>query len=200
MPGRTPHEAFSAFVNPLASALACIAKAKVEISPGGRDVMGVKHNLYITGRQNEGYLRLGRSGLELRARMYYAIIDEPREEYGPIRITTRGYDYSIRATDGRAVLDFHWHPLGRSHETRPHLHIGSMQLRDDAVLANKQHVLTGRVTFESVIRQLIDMGVEPQLGDWSRRLDEGEGPHVLYRSWAMDYERETGRPFVDAGP
>ncbi|MFI7075622.1 hypothetical protein [Micromonospora sediminicola] len=93
--------------------------------------------------------------------MYYQIITDPREGYGPYRVTTRGYDYSVRQTDGAAVIDYHWHPVGLSHEKRPHLHLGSSQLRADAVLSNKQHILTGRLTFESVIRDLLGMGAAP---------------------------------------
>lgn len=79
MPGRTPFEAFSAFVNPLADALACT--------------------------------------------------------YRPYRVTTRAYDYSLRTSDHRGVIDYHWHPTGLSDETQPHIHLGTTQLAEDAVLA-----------------------------------------------------------------
>lgn len=197
MPGRTPNDAFSAFITPLMDALKCVATTKIETSEGRRAVLGRKHNLHLTGRGNDGYLRLGRSGLELRARMYYEIITDNRPDYGPYRITTRGYSYSIRTADGGAVLHYHWHPVGQSHEKRPHMHLGSAQLQPNAILSSKQHLLTGRITFESVIRDLIGMGVEPRYDDWADLLDVCETPHLLHRTWTIDYERETGQKVAE---
>jgi hypothetical protein len=67
MPGRTPHEAFSAFVTPLADALKCVADPIVTYSAGGSTVPDVKHNLYLTRRgvDSDDYLRLGGGVLEL---------------------------------------------------------------------------------------------------------------------------------------
>src|SRR5437867_4773618 len=194
MPGKTPYEAFSAFVTPLADALSCVAHPYVEYSPGGSTVIGLKHILYLTRRDpdSDDHLRLGGTHLELRARMFYLIIRDDREGYGPYRVTTRGYDYSVRMVDGSKVLDYHWHPTGLSHEKRPHVHLGSAQLADDAVLSNKQHLYTGRITFESVIRDLIGMGVPPRYEDWSDLLDLCETPHLLYRTWSTDYRQELG--------
>ncbi|MFY1688044.1 hypothetical protein [Plantactinospora sp. WMMB782] len=200
MPGRTPYEAFSAFVTPLADALKCVTWPKVATSPGGTALLDRKHNLHLTGPQgeNDGYLLLrGEDDLEFRARMFYQIIEDRREGYGPYRCTTLGYDYSVRKPDGAAVVDYHWHPIGLSHERRPHIHLGSSQLRPDAVLSNKQHMLTGRTTLESVIRNLIGLGVRPRYPDWAAQLDICEGPHILYRTWTNDYEQETGRKVAD---
>jgi hypothetical protein len=198
MPGKTPSDAFGAFVTPLTSALNCLAVPRVAVSPGGRAQPDTKHNLYLTGPlESDAYLRLPGITLEFRARMFYKIIQDDRPHYGPYRITTLGYDYSIRRTDGAAVVDYHWHPVGRSHEKRPHLHIGSSQLRDDAVLSNKQHLLTGRVTFESVIRDLIGLGARPRMENHADRLVECEAPHLLFRTWTNDYEQETGQKATD---
>ncbi len=185
MPGRTPYEAYNAFVAPLASALSCVAHAKILCSPGGRELTNKVHRLHIGGSINDdGYARLaGDVKLELRARMRYEIVEDKRNGYGPYRITTRAYEYSLRQQDGQAVLDYHWHPDGVSHEIRPHIHLGSTQLRPDAVLTNKDHTLSGRMTLESVIRQAISYGVEPLRRDWDDRLAEAEAPHLLYRSW-----------------
>ncbi|XVV10945.1 hypothetical protein ACQP2X_39825 [Actinoplanes sp. CA-131856] len=195
MPGKDPYSAFSAFVTPLTDALKCVADPKLTVTPGGLDIVGVTHGLYLTGAKldNDGYLPLQGKGLELRARMKYQIVKDDRADYGPYRVTTRGYDYSIRSSDGTAVVDYHWHPTGKSHEKRPHLHLGSSQLRPDAILFNKQHMLCGRITFEAVIRNLIEMGVQARSADWSDLLDLCETPHLLHRTWTNDYEQETGK-------
>lgn len=186
MPGRKPYDAFGAFVGPLTDALACIAQTKILTSPDGKTALGPVHTLFITGTGNDdGFIGLaGAVGLELRARMYYEIIRDSRVGYGPYRVTTKGYDYSLRTADGCAVVDFHWHPNGNSHETSPHLHLGAAQLQPDAVLRNKQHLPTGRITFEAVVKSAIESGADPLRGDFAERLQETELRHVQHRSWA----------------
>jgi hypothetical protein len=94
MPGRKPYEAFSSFVEPLAGALSCVGLAKPQASNGGKDTLGKVHTLHLTGVGDDGYVKLGGAhGLELRARMYYRIIRDGRDGYGPFRVSTRGYDY-----------------------------------------------------------------------------------------------------------
>jgi hypothetical protein len=199
MPGDSPYAAFRAFLTPLTDALQCVIHPRVFFSSGGDTVINRKHNLYLTGKlsENDAFLRLPGTQLEFRARMFYMIIKDDRDGYGPYRVTTRGYDYSVRKTDGAAVIDFHWHPSGLSHEKRPHVHLGSSQLRADAVLSNKQHILGGRVTLESVVRDLIGWGARPRFPDWADILELCETPHILHRSWTVDYERETGKAIHD---
>lgn len=182
MPGNTTYTAFQAFVSPLASALSCLAHTKLQCGPLGKSALGVTHLLFT----NRGeYVPLpGPTLLEFRFRMHYELIKDDRPGFGPFRATTKSYDYSLRKTGGASVLDYHWHPSGRSHEKRPHVHLGSAQLRPDAVLSNKVHLLSGRATLESVLRTAIDLGARPLRDDWSDRLTEAEGPHLLYRSWA----------------
>ncbi|MCC3762630.1 hypothetical protein K3N28_06040 [Glycomyces sp. TRM65418] len=187
MPGRTPYDAYQAFSTPLATALATVSRAKIICSQGGKRDLGVVHHLYIGTRGGREYLPLSvndRINLELRARMKYRIILSERPGAGKYRVTTCWYDYSIQLADGRAVLDFHWHPEGESHETSPHLHIGEAQLSQDAVLTSKQHIPTGRVTFESVVKRLIESGVEPLCDDWADKLDKSESLHKQHRSWS----------------
>lgn len=186
MPGKSPYQAFSAFVEPLADALTCISQVRFEVSEGGKNVLGVNHALYLTGTKiNDGHARLkGEPRLEFRARMFYEIIADDRRDYGPYRVTTRSYDYSLRTADCRGIIDYHWHPSGRSHEIRPHIHIGNAQLAEDAVLAKKDHILCGRVTLEEVIRNAIGQGAVPLIDKWDDRLTLSESPHKLFRSWS----------------
>lgn len=191
MPGRTVSEAYSAFVTPLADALSCVLRAKITCTPGGWAVLDTPHTLFITGNQGDSYLRLDGCRLELFARIYYKLIEDSRDGYGRYRATTLGYDYSIRTTDGAAVLDFHWHPSANSHETRPHTHIGSSQLATDSVLSNKIHVLGSRMTFENVVRNVIALGAKPTSDDYNDLLAICEAPHLLHRTWHHDRESEV---------
>jgi hypothetical protein len=72
------------------------------------------------------------------------------------------------------------------------VHIGSTQLRPNSVLTNKQHIGTGRITFEGAIREAVALGAVPVRSDWPELLYACEGPHLAHRSWSVDYERETG--------
>lgn len=86
MPGQTPFAAYNAFVLPLATALACVATAKIQPSAGGKEILHKDHRLYLTRQGDSDYVRLkGDPVPELRARMVYRLIEDPRPGYGPIR-------------------------------------------------------------------------------------------------------------------
>jgi hypothetical protein len=49
----------------------------------------------------------------------------------------------------------------------------------------KQHVPTGRVTFESIVMFLLmDLEVRPREQDWYERITEAEQLHKRYRTWS----------------
>lgn len=147
-------------------------------------MLGQEH--YWTFAGEDGYidLRGGRARLQLSGRMRYMIIEDNRHDYGPYRVTTRGYLYSLCTRDGQALVNYHWHPSGNSHVKTPHLHIGSAQLDQDAVISSAHHLPTGRITFEEIIRTAIkEFEVEPFSDRWRDILDLCETPHRLYRSW-----------------
>lgn len=125
----------------------------------------------------------GPGRLSLRVRLKYSVIKDETLDPGPYKISTIAYSYTASDASGAGVLDFHWHPDAQSHVKQPHLHIGTTQLSDAAVLSNKNHIATGRVALESVIRQLItDHGVEPRCDDWNERLLLSESVFRLYRT------------------
>jgi hypothetical protein len=85
---------------------------------------------------------------------------------------------------GELVWSYHWHPSsGRI--LYPHTHLGHTQLAEDAVLQQKAHNPTGRVSLESVVRACItEYGVAPMRDDWDKTLALREGDFQLYRSWS----------------
>lgn len=184
MPGRTPYLAVEAFLDPLRRALACVAYTKILVPRAGYHVLDSEHFWSLPG-DDGGHVKLrGPARLELSARMRYMIISDTRKDYGPFRVTTRGYLYSLRTTSRQVVVAYHWHPSGKSHEKAPHLHIGSAQIDRDAVISEGHHLPTGRITFEEIIRLAIkEFDVEPYDDKWRDTLDLCETPHKLYRSW-----------------
>lgn len=161
--------------------MACVAKTKISVTPGGRDKPDQEHALYLgLGRP----VRLeGPNRLELDLRLRYKIIQDDRRDMGPFRVTTLSYQHTLSTSSGEEIVSYQWHPVGQSHETRPHMHVGVSQLSRSAVLTNKAHVMTGRTSVEQVIRTAIELGAAPRCDDWSDRLDDLEAQFVRHRSW-----------------
>lgn len=113
--------------------------------------------------------------------MQYRII--PDDEMGPFRITTEGYAYSLEDADRTELFAIHWHPLGPSAYTRPHLHLPRPVLTPSGPVEAGGHLPVARMTFELAIHWAIEWGAEPLVEDWEERLALAEAPHVLYRTW-----------------
>jgi hypothetical protein len=102
--------------------------------------------------------------------------DDPRHEYAT-RVLS--YEYRLLDREEREVMAFHWHPIGLSDVTDPHIHLSS-QLnpiemgRDQEPLAlADMHILTGFVTLEDVVRLLIsEFSIRPRHADWDATLRE----------------------------
>jgi hypothetical protein len=135
--------------------------------------------------------------MEFYASMWWRVIEDHREDYGPYRVTTTGYDYSLvcgAESQPSEVWAMHWHATGGSGETKPHVHLGDILLSDQAPVDSNTHLFTGRMTFETAIRWLITFGAKPRHVDWRDRLALAETPHLLFRSWSDDPDVRTDRP------
>lgn len=175
MPGRTPHDAFSAFMEPLESAASVLGKAKITVSPGGRTVAGTDHSWTLNG--GRGYTS---RGWHFEAAMMYRIVED--DERGPWRVRTLGYRYRLAVPPGQDVFRMHWHPGGRSDVEYPHVHLALAPV--DAVGDTlKQHMQVPRQTFENAIRWAVNTGMEPARQDWEELLAQAERDHLKYRSW-----------------
>jgi hypothetical protein len=179
LPGRTPKEAVDGFLGPLKDTLSCIARAKFTLSEGGYNTPGRIHALALN--KNEPIKLRGPKFL-FKLQMSYEII--PVDETGrePWRVTTHAYNYEVQTSNGQAVVSFHWHPQGKVQD--PHIHVGNTQLAADAVLTNKLHIATSRVSLESVIRTCIaELGVDPLRDDWDKVLSLREADFQTHRKW-----------------
>jgi hypothetical protein len=89
----------------------------------------------------------------------------------------------MQTASGELVWSYHWHPSARF--PNPHTHLGHTQLREDAVLYQKAHNPTGRVSLESVVRACItEYGAQPMKEDWDKTLSLRGGDFQIYRSWS----------------
>jgi len=119
----------------------------------------------------------------LRVGMLYEIVRTTEPGRPPWRVSTRGYAYEMQTASGELVWSYHWHP--NPHILSPHAHLGHTQLADHAVLSQKAHYPTGRVSLESVIRACItEYRATPLRDDWDKTLALREGDFQLYRTWS----------------
>ena len=75
-----------------------------------------------------------------------------------------GYRYEFRLADGPLLLAYHWHPVGVSPVTTPHLHLGGAL---QGINLAEAHLPTGPVVLPDVLRfAIVDLGVDPLRDDW----------------------------------
>ena len=111
--------------------------------------------------------------------MHYAFVQT--EERG-WRVTTRAYRYRLART-GFDVFRIHWHPVGVSRYTLPHVHLSLCGRDGERLTTLGEHLPTGRLTFEDAVEWAIEAGVPPARPDWRKVLAEGRTTHIQHRSW-----------------
>ncbi len=115
--------------------------------------------------------------------MQYKIVKTDDPERGPWKVQTHGYTYMLSLPNGTEVLAYHWHP--RSTVDWPHLHVGRVNLTCDALLTHKQHLATGRVSVEEIVRYCLgDLGIPARRDNWSKLLGDSETRFKKWRTWA----------------
>lgn len=100
---------------------------------------------------------------------------------GDFKVRTLAYAYRLSNDDSAELVSFHWHPppLGLGPDVGPHLHVKG------AGLSSHNHIPTGRVSVESVLRMALrELHVRPLRDDWSAVLHEVEQPFLRRRTWA----------------
>jgi hypothetical protein len=179
MPGRTPAEAVSNYIDPLQVAVSCLdGVAKILLT----------ERVHRVGDSGAWILN-GPDGMPLRgfgtfyAQQRFELVEtsEEHREYEPrekFRVTTREYIYRVELRTGQEIR-WHWHPEGSSPHRRPHVH-PSFNLR--------AHLPGPRIALEDVIEGCIELGARPACDDWKQRLAETGGVHKLYRTWINDPE------------
>jgi len=117
----------------------------------------------------QGAVKLGRgSRLMLGVRHGYRLQELPERPNG-WHVVTEGYAYRLIHRNGQPIISYHWHPIGDSPVTHPHLHVSG---RAGTLDLSKAHLPTGHV---AVVRMTItELGVEPLRDDWDTVLDQAE--------------------------
>ena len=180
MADSTPAAAVAEFLGSLRQAIACVTRARVEVSADGYrpNPQGRAHLLDVN--RAEPVAVGGRHRLSLRVAMRYRIIRADGAS-GPWKIKTAGYAYAIDDRDGHEVLAYHWQE--GTPPPCPHLHLGAGAGVN--ALVQTRHLPTGRVALEAVVRLLVEeFEVPPLRRDWRTVLRRGEERFKAWRTWA----------------
>lgn len=175
MPGRTPAEAFRAFIEPIQEALSCLGQAKAQSSPGGRTEPNQDH-AWMINRGNGFTVK----AWHFSAEMGYRIIRD--ETNGPWRVHTTGYRYRLSVA-GQDVFRMHWHPNSKSPIRYPHLH-ANLSPKQQLAESLGAHLETDRMSLERALRWAFELGMPPGRADWEQCLQRSEELHLQHRTWA----------------
>jgi hypothetical protein len=130
-------------------------------------------------RLSERWTKLaGTHKLELSFLHTYTVA--PTHDGWAVRSTA--YRYQVRDDEEREIIAYHWHPgLGVDY---PHVQFKSLSAPVDL---RKSHIPTGRISFEAVVRFLVDeLEVEPiRDDDWRTMLDRNEEMFDRQRTWSL---------------
>jgi len=132
-----------------------------------------------------GLKQRGGTRLLFEASQLFTIVPDTRFP-GEYKASTLAYIYSIRLPDleDGAIVSWHWHPLTTPGRPAPHVHVGVDHPQLVATLP-KLHIPSGRVSFEEVVRFLIDdLDVAPERPEkWKKILEESEERFRAFRTW-----------------
>jgi hypothetical protein len=162
-------------VKPLQQAVSFVTRDVLIAS--GREPSDERH-LLAFGGGDPARLR-GDRKLSLRVAHRYRIT-EATGVLGAWKVSTAEYVYELLDGDRRRVIAYHWHPVGRSAVTWPHVHLPKGTPFDLA----QAHAPTGRISIEAVLRFAIqDLGVEPLRRNWREAMAKSEQLFLRQRSW-----------------
>jgi hypothetical protein len=184
VPGRTPAEAFRDFIEPIKDVVSCLGAAQVTPSAGGRTEPDIIHAWTINGAT--GLVFPG--GWHFEAQMHYEISESFT---GVWRVHTRAYRYRL-AQAGQDLFRIHWHPDRVSRYHLPHVHLSLSGTEGSVVTSMKEHLPTGRLTFEDAVEWAVEVGVRPAREDWRDVVAATRDLHVKHRTWSTHPPPSSG--------
>ena len=179
MAGETEAEAVQTFLDPLQQSISCVSSTVLNVR-GGYFASNKPHVLTIG---SGAPVRLSSEmGVALGGTILYRVVEAPGD-HGPWKVSTAGYLYALEDLHRREYIGYHWHPESRSDETTPHLHVGPAICQEKHLL-DKQHVPTGRISLEEVLRFAITaLDVKPLRPDWADILGHNQRAFERWRTW-----------------
>jgi hypothetical protein len=180
--GRDAHEAVNNYREPLKDAVGCVTNPVLLFSEHGGYRVGEEYSLALM--EGDPVQLSGTARIAISVIQYFQVIQDEREDYGPFRVTTTAYYYTVEDENGHEIIAYHWHPKAPNSKTvHPHVHLqyGAKVKRQE--LAGT-HLPTGRVAVEDFLRLMIEVfGVAPLKKNWSVILGRTKKQFDLYKSW-----------------
>ena len=160
--GSTPYAAARALRDAFQLAVSCVTADVV-----ANQADGAGNKVTLASRLTSS--SAGHLWLSLR-HYFLAFADNSRERQHRWQARTTAYYYTLDDADGREVLAYHWHPVGRSPEKEPHLHLGAGAGTIRQELA-EAHLATGPVMPVAMVTLILKhFGVRPRRADWAEIL------------------------------
>jgi hypothetical protein len=107
--------------------------------------------------------------------------NEGQHEY---RAHALSYIYTLFLPEDREFISWHWHPEGAGANPSPHMHV-FVDHGDMGAGFRRLHVPTGRVSFEQVVRFLVEeLEVDPRSHSWDEILAESHELWREFRTWS----------------
>ncbi|SHS37243.1 Uncharacterised protein [Mycobacteroides abscessus subsp. abscessus] len=142
----------------------------------------------LTGSgRDEGIELPGCRGHVLEASQALEIVQcDPKRYGGPVRLSTRRYDYSVKEPGVGEIWAMHWHPGSDQGVDYPHMHIRRLFERT-------HHLATSRLLIEHAIHWAIEGGAKPRYerDEWQARLQATVLRHIGSSEWAVDPAAKT---------
>ena len=182
MAGRNPQEAVGNYRDPLNEAVACATDPHLILSRRSGFRVGEEYSLALL--EGDPVRLPGAARVAISLVQYFQIVEDDRPDYGPYRVRTTAYYYTIEDVEGHEVLAYHWHPQAPNSRTlHPHVHLQYGARVGRRELAGS-HVPTGRVAVEDFLRLLIEpFGVPPRNVGWKETLGRTKGRFDSYEGW-----------------
>lgn len=159
-------------------------------SPLKGEPVGALHTALLNAGVPVAVKFVDRTKVLLEASIQFTVIQREEDKFGNrvsarerYKVSTRGYMYKIMYEDESEIISYHWHPEAKGEVKYPHEHLGSALLKDEGLLKKKTHLRTGRMAFEDVLLNLLEMGAVPLNLSWQTILEKNRAAFEKWKSW-----------------
>ena len=179
---RYAQNAVKNYLNTLEEAVACVTEPVLILSKRGGYRIGEDYSLIL--REGDPVQLKGGARIAISIYQHFRLVEDKREHYSPIRVTTTAYYYVVEDSNEYEILSYHWHPESLvSKHPRPHMHLEHGAKVGRVELAGS-HIPTGRVALEDFLRLLIAaFKVPARKPDWEAVLRRTKQRFNRDKSW-----------------
>ncbi|TEA06285.1 hypothetical protein [Mycobacteroides salmoniphilum] len=183
MAGKDASQAIETYRADLRQAFKCLdVHTRVEFQAPDRGLGAMCSWIVAGSGRAEGIELPGGQGYVLEASQSLQIVACDPERYGgPVRLSTRRYDYSVSEPRVGEIWAMHWHPGTDQQIDYPHMHIRRLFERT-------HHLATSRLLVEHAIHWAIEGGAKSRYEreEWQSKLQATVLRHIGSSEWSVD--------------